>query len=341
MTTTLVLFVGATTIVAGYSLYPFVTARKRWQDATKNEVSTLLGIINGINDNVKQSKPSVINAPRPLSSSLMEDLPPPVARHIRKALQLDSPSAPVQPMIQSLHMEQSGNFLLNNQWIPFTATQEFSASNTNPGFVWDATMRLPLPWILPGSITIHVRDAYVNGRGTMIGTMMGGFVTIVNEKDTPTLNEGELSRWLGECPLIPTALIPPSRHREGIPSSSGGCTLEWKKWDVKHDANRATAILTTENNPSNDKQRIQIEIEFRFDEKSGLISSIHAMRPYCPPGSKEVMVLPWEGHFSDYQIRQGILVPTYCEVGWWKEDNPSMLELYFKARNTKFEFQFA
>ena len=335
--TTALLYVGAATIAAGsYALYPVVTARnkKRWQDATKNEVSNLLGIIG--NNNMK-SKPIIINTPPlPLTE---DDLPPPVARHIQKALQLPSMSSPVQPMIKSLHMEQSGNFLLNNQWIPFTATQEFSAFNTNPGLVWDATMRLPLPWILPGSMSINVRDAYVDGRGTMIGKMMG-FVTIVNEKDTPTLNEGELSRWLGECPVIPTALLP-SRHKERGASSTGACTLQWKKWDVKHDANRATAILTTENNPSTDKQRIQIEIEFRFDEKSGLISSIHAMRPYCPPGSKEVMVLPWEGHFSDYQIRQGILVPTSCEVGWWKEDNPSMLELYFKARNTKFEFQFA
>lgn len=44
-----------------------------------------------------------------------------------------------------------------------------------------------------------------------------------------------------------------------------------------------------------------------------------------------------QGHFKEYQSRQGILVPTRMEVGWWKDGD---LELYFQGQNDVFEFHF-
>jgi hypothetical protein len=35
---------------------------------------------------------------------------------------------------------------------------------------------------------------------------------------------------------------------------------------------------------------------------------------------KSYRQLPWEGHFSDYKERGGMLVPTWGEVGWYARD---------------------
>ena len=300
---------------AGFACALFIAAKNRWQGVTKKMVAALQDPVDTdeIGKNTTCLTPSLVG------------LPPPVARHIQKALHLESSSSLVQPVIKSLHMEQEGSFLLDKKWITFEATQDFSASSDNPGFVWDSIMHLPLPLRL-GSIVINVRDAYVGGQGSMTAKIMG-IISIVDTKDTLALNEGELSRWLAELAVIPTAFIP---------SHDSEFALEWKKWDSTKDANLATAILTDKRRTN--EQCVQTEVEFRFDNMTGLISSIFAMRPYCPPGSKEISVLPWQGHFSEYVERQGILVPTYGEVGWWKDT--STLELYFKGHNTKFEFQF-
>ena len=241
-------------------------------------------------------------------------------------------------------------------------------------------MKLPMFSLFgrsPVTLPIHVKDAYVNGRGTMVGKLLGA-LTIVDMRDTPVLNEGELSRWLGECIVFPTALIPAGRKN--------GQKLRWKDsedYDTNEETATVTAILEGAPCKTSDgtKHDVKTEIEFRCSKDTGLIHSIYAMRPYAEPGQKDAKMLPWEvsklyqrctrmymyvpiltcitrfpfiyislgfdlsiyqiniaqGHFSDYQTRQGILVPTRMEVGWWKDGD---LELYFQGQNHAFDFHF-
>ena len=47
----------------------------------------------------------------------------------------------IVPFARSLRMEQEGQFLLNGQYIAFTAIQEFRTRYKHAGFVWDAVMK--------------------------------------------------------------------------------------------------------------------------------------------------------------------------------------------------------
>jgi hypothetical protein len=105
----------------------------------------------------------------------------------------------------------------------------------------------------------------------------------------------------------------------------------------------ASAIASTE-----------AEVEFHFNAQ-GLISTVRGYRYRLvndhaitkkstkhgndddhDDGSQTVLT-PWEGHFSDYQIHDGMLIPTRIESGWWFDDQ---LEIVFKGINTKFEYTY-
>eukprot|EP00521_Asterionellopsis_glacialis_P018667 CAMPEP_0195323796 /NCGR_PEP_ID=MMETSP0708-20121125/8155_1 /TAXON_ID=33640 /ORGANISM="Asterionellopsis glacialis, Strain CCMP134" /LENGTH=184 /DNA_ID=CAMNT_0040390951 /DNA_START=17 /DNA_END=574 /DNA_ORIENTATION=+ len=155
-----------------------------------------------------------------------------------------------------------------------------------------------------------------------------GCLPIIDIRDTPELNEGELSRWLGESVLFPTSWIPNDNNNEEQ-NVDKRCKLTWT--ETSNGTNNAIAVLYDR------VSRVQTEIEFRFDtHEDGLLHSIYAMRPYMDPRAKDgVKMLPWEGHFFDYEDQDGVLVPTRIEAGWWKH---GVLELYFKGHNTKFVF---
>jgi len=91
--------------------------------------------------------------------TLLAGLPDPVARYFESALERG------QPFVRSARVEHSGEFRtggLEDPWTDFRSVQHFTAEP--PGFVWDARIRMgPL-------LSVRVRDCYVGGRGSMIGS---------------------------------------------------------------------------------------------------------------------------------------------------------------------------
>ena len=71
-------------------------------------------------------------------------------------------------------------------------------------------------------------------------------------RDTPELNQGELMRWMGECLLYPTALLPSSTE-----SANGDVSLTWSR---ATDEDSATSVL--EDSRSSKNGKIQGEIKF-------------------------------------------------------------------------------
>lgn len=273
-------FISAAVASAMTLLVVYVSATKTWHKETEADMTALC-------DEIETSSSEKVN-----ETTKLEGLPLPMQRHLQKSLGLASPHESVR-RIKMLSINQRGRFLLNGKWIDFTARQIFSASNANPGFVWEANMRLPVLSLFGRSLVtlpINVKDAYVNGRGTMVGKLLGA-LTIVNMRDTPELNEGELSRWLGECVVFPTALIPAD--------GKNGQKLRWKDSE-DDDGNEETAMATAvlEGAPcrttDGTEHNVKTEIEFRCNEETGLIHSVYAMRPYADPGQKDVKMLPWE-----------------------------------------------
>jgi hypothetical protein len=48
---------------------------------------------------------------------------------------------------------------------------------------------------------------------------------------------------------------------------------------------------------------------------AGLIESVRVATRAAMVG-KAVVMTPWEGRMSDYQMRDGMLVPLTCEAAW-------------------------
>ena len=73
------------------------------------------------------------------------------------------------------------------------------------------------------------------------------------------------------------------------------------------DATRALATLTDHG--------VAVSLEFRFAD-TGEVVGIYTPTRWgkFPEGYRQV---PWEGHFRDYRERNGMLVPSEGEVGWY------------------------
>jgi hypothetical protein len=219
-------------------------------------------------------------------------LPAPVQRYFRAVLE-DG-----QPLIRSVYVEHSGTFNMSEtgeQWKPFTSTQHVVVER--PGFVWDGRIAL-----LPG-VHVHVHDAYVAGEGLLSARVFGLF-PVADVRGTAEVAEGELMRFLAEAAWYPTALLP----------SQG---VEWQAVDDS----TATATLTD--------GALSLTLQFSFDS-AGLIESVRAdARGRTVQG--RVIPTAWEGRWSHYETRNGMLIPTEGEVAWLL---PAGRKPYWRGRIT-------
>jgi hypothetical protein len=152
-----------------------------------------------------------------------------------------------------------------------------------PGFVWNAKVVMPL------ATHVRVLDSYSTGTGSGRVSLLSAFA-VASDSGAPELNSGALHRYLAEAVWYPTALLPQS----GI------------LWTQINDR-AALATLTDRGTP--------VSLEFRFNE-IGEVTGIYSPGRFGSfnGGYKQV---PWEGHFRNYEVRSGVCVPTYGEVGWY------------------------
>jgi hypothetical protein len=209
----------------------------------------------------------------------LEGLPAPVQRYFHAVLK-DG-----QSVITSVTVRHAGTFNVTalgsrELWIPFTSQQH--VLTRRPGFVWNARMAL-----IPG-IAILVHDAYAAGVGTLHPAVMGLF-SLTDQHGTGDIARGELMRFMLESAWYPTALLP----------SQG---VRWVEVDeVSADATMADG-------------KISMTMRFTFDD-AGLIETVRAEARGAMVGGKVVM-MPWEGRMSNYQERDGMLVPLAGEAAW-------------------------
>ena len=211
----------------------------------------------------------------------LDGLPAPVQRYFRLVM----PDG--QPIITSATLAVSGTFNLSatgQQWRPFTSNQRITARR--PGFVWDARIAL-----LPG-LPVHVVDGYVQGQGVLHAAVLG-MVTVARVIGGGQIARGELMRWLAEAAWYPTALLP----------SQG---VRWQAVD-EHSAD-ATVV----------DGALSLTMRFHFDAAGHIVSAWSAARgAVSGRGAKRSTVMtPWEGRWSDYQRRNGLLLPMQGEAAW-------------------------
>jgi len=205
------------------------------------------------------------------------ELPEPVRRYLQTVL------TPGQPMVSTVHIVHSGTFNMDEsgeQWRPFHSTQQVVTND--PSFVWDGRVR-----VLPG-VHAHVHDAYVDGTGILY-VAVWGLLPVADIRDTPEIARGELMRYLAEAAWYPTALLP----GQGV------------TWSAVNE-HSAEASLTDGD--------ISVTLRFHFDSDN-LIESVYAPDRERTVGDSTEPT-PWEGRFTNYGLRDGMLVPTDGDVGW-------------------------
>lgn len=229
----------------------------------------------------------------------LESLPPPVQRYFRAVL------ADGQAIIAAVSLNHTGTFNMgetNDQWKPFTSRQR--VVTRRPGFVWDARVEM-----MPG-LPVRVHDAYVAGVGILHPAILGLF-TLIDLHGTGDVAHGELMRFFAEAACYPTALLP----SQGV------------RWQAMDDRS-ATATLV--DGPLN------LTLLFRFND-AGLIESVQTQARGRTVG-KDIVMTPWEGRWSNYELRDGIRVPTSGEVAWL---TPQGRKPYWRGTVTAFSFEFA
>ena len=235
----------------------------------------------------------------PFEPSELEGVPPPVRRYLRNAL------VPGQAVVSAVTMRHTGTFNTNpsgESWRRFASAQR--VVTRRPGFDWDARISM-----LPG-VSMRVHDAFVNGEGILHAALFG-LLDVANQHDTTGLALGELMRFLAEAAWYPTALLP----REGV------------RW-LSVDDRSANARLTD--------GTLSVMLLFRFTE-SNVIESVRAdARSRTAKGVTGSA--PWEGRWSEWERRDGMLIPTAGEVAWLL---PEGRLPYWRGRLTDIQYEFA
>ena len=245
----------------------------------------------------RMDAPRMATAPTSYDPRELDGLPAPVQRYFRTVLNEG------QPLITAVLMEHTGTFNMGTttaQWKRFRSTQRVVIGR--PGFVWDARIRMA-----PG-ITVHVHDAYIGGEGILTARIFG-LVTVMNQPSTPELAHGELMRFFAEAAWYPTALLP-----------SQGVT-----WDAIDDSHARGTLV---DGP------VSVTLVFRFDTQ-GLISTVRSDGRYRVVDGVPVAT-PWQGRFSGYERRDGMLIPLEGEVEWLPADGPTP---YWRGRIQQIHYE--
>ena len=226
-------------------------------------------------------------------------LPAPVQKYFRAVIK-DG-----QPIVSVVHVELSGSINMSatgDKWKRFTSTQRVIVQR--PGFDWEGHIEM-----MPG-LTARVHDAYIAGEGVLHATLFG-LVSLANLRGTPEIAQGELMRFFAEAAFYPTALLP----------SQG---VQWKAID---DLSAKATLIDG---------ATAVTLLFRFD-KNGLIKSVLAeARGRTVAGV--VIPTPWEVRWSNYELHDGMRIPTEGEVAWLLAEGPKP---YFRGRITSLRYEFA
>jgi hypothetical protein len=229
----------------------------------------------------------------------LQGLPASAARYFQAVLREG------QPIIEHARVEWAGEFNIGtpgaDRWIPFAASQDFVPSA--PGLVWDARLRMA-----PG-VTLFVRDALVDGTGSMHGSVLGLY-TVVDKRGTDAMAIASLQRYLAEAVWFPTALLP----SRGV------------RWTAIHDT-CANATIRAGN--------VSATVEFHFGE-DGLVESTFVPDRVYDDGRSAPYAASWQGRMDDYRWENGARVPGEAVAEWLL---PTGTYAYWRGRPTSIVYR--
>lgn len=284
-----------------------VFGEKNWAGLMRTHTAQLNSARAEPQDSAMRTPP----APTRFDARELEGLPAPVQRYFRAVLKDGQPiiAAATIDMVGTINMSATGE-----QWKPFTSTQRAvntvaqASSSLRPGFLWDAAVTM-----FPG-VPARVEDSYIAGQGQLIVKLLG-LSTVAQTRGGGELARGEFMRYFAEAAWYPTALLP----------SQG---VQWQAVDG------ASANATIVDGP------ITLTLLFRFNQV-GLIDSVRAEARgagVAKKGSTDMLMLPWECRYGDYQAQDGMLIPMTGEAAWVR---PEGRKPYFLGRVKKLSYELA
>lgn len=193
-------------------------------------------------------------------------LPAPVQRYFRHVLK------PGQPYLRSVRLRHVGQFKtdLNKDWISISGEEFFLADK--PGYIW-----------IGHTTWFSACDQYVEGAGSLTVRLLG--VLPIVQASGPTVDQGELLRWLAEAVWFPTSLLP------------GGRAV----WSPIDD-DSATLTLT---------DRAQTVVcQMKFNELGEIV------RYQAQRYRDETHLETWAGQLSAYRQMHGMCIPTQATAAW-------------------------
>ncbi|SFP96714.1 DUF6920 family protein [Hydrogenimonas thermophila] len=233
------------------------------------------------------------------NSDQLNGLPKPVQRYFKTVLKEG------QSMVSSVTIEHTGTFNMSETgefWRPFSSIQRVTIDR--PGFVWSGKIKL-----IP-ALAVCVNDAYIAGKG-LLKASFAGLISLVKEEGSCELNRGELMRFFAESAWYPTALLP----TQGV------------RWEEVNSFSARAVMRDGE---------ISVTLLFSFNDY-GLIESVYAdARGRSVKG--EIVLTPWEGRWSRYEVHNGMLIPTEGEVAWILPDGRKP---YWRGRIEKIDHKFS
>lgn len=282
------LSVKAAALVAVLAVTALGVAALRWRTATEDLRAQLRAM----------AQPPAASV---YSARDVESLPAPVRRYFAVAL------SEGQPLATHAGITWEGEFNMGrpgaDRWAPFTAVQDVVPGA--PGMVWDARIAMP------PALTVRVRDAFVDGQGSMRGAVLG-VVTVVNQSGTRAMAVASLQRYLAEAPWYPTALLPAS----GV------------GWTAIDDT-RALATISV--------GAVRASVEFRFGA-DGLPASVFVPDRLYDDGRTPPTAHPWEGRNLSFMTRDGMRIPDRAIVEWHL---PGGTYAYWRARPRDLVYEWA
>ncbi len=264
---------------------------------SKRWAHTTQALANGLDRARITDRPQTLSGVR-YDSRELDGLPAPVQRYFRSVLK-DG-----QRLVTAATIGLAGTFNMSAtgaRWRPFTSRQR--VVTRRPGFLWDARVSL-----LPG-LKVHVVDSYIAGKGLLHAAILGLF-PVANTSGGGEIARGEFMRYFAEAAWYPTALLP----SQGV------------RWAAVDDRSAYATIIDG---------ALTLTLLFRFND-DGLIGSFRADARGATSG-EDVVMLPWEGNWSNYQERSDMTVPLTGEVAWMR---PEGRKPYFRGTVTSLSYEF-
>lgn len=227
-----------------------------------------------------------------VTTTELASLPEPVRRW------LEASGVVGRPRVRCVRLRQRGALRTAPQqaFMPARADQYFSVEP--PAFVW--RVHVPMWHVLP----IVGRDSFADGKGRML-IEAAALIPMVDASGT-AIDQGTLSRFLGEIVWFPSAALSPRLHWESV------------------DANSARATMSD--------RGVTASAVFRFDA-SGRFIAMHAAR--FMSSDTGARLTPWNVEADQWRAFHGVQVPVHGSVSW---QLPAGVFTYYRWQITDIDY---